>query len=90
MLAAELPHAKGRYIVSHRASADPAFISRTLRERFPQFAIPDGEALPAEETIDNGKAERRVPRAAAAHRPRSLHARRKAARGRRAGSWGCT
>ena len=60
VLAAELPHAAGRYIVSHRGSADPAFISRTLRARIPRLDIPEGEALAAEETIDNSKVEREL------------------------------
>jgi nucleoside-diphosphate-sugar epimerase len=53
ILAALTPQANGRYIVSDTTSASPAFISRTLQQRFPQFAIPDGEEAEAETTIDN-------------------------------------
>jgi nucleoside-diphosphate-sugar epimerase len=60
ILAATTPSALGRYIVSEASSASPAFIAATLRERFPAFAIPDGEDEPSETTIDNSKAIREL------------------------------
>ena len=60
ILAATMPAAAGRYIVSETTSASPAFISATLRERFPEYLIPEGEELPAETTIDNSKAAREL------------------------------
>ena len=60
ILAATIPAASGRYIVSEAASASPAFIAATLRQRFPQFDIPDGEDQPSETTIDNSKATREL------------------------------
>ena len=60
VLAAESASAHGRYIVSQATSADPAVISAALRRRFPGLAIPEGERLPAETTIDNSKAEREL------------------------------
>jgi nucleoside-diphosphate-sugar epimerase len=60
ILAATTPSAAGRYIVSEAASASPAFISATLRERFPQYDIPVGDEEPSETTIDNSKAAREL------------------------------
>ena len=60
VLAAITPAASGRYIVSDTTSASPAFISATLRERFPQFDIPDGEEAEPETTVDNTKALREL------------------------------
>ena len=60
ILAATTPSASGRYIVSEAASASPAFIAATLRERFPEFDIPDGEEEPSVTTIDNSKATREL------------------------------
>ena len=60
ILAATIPSAAGRYIVSEAASASPAFISATLQQRFPDFDIPDGEDEPSETTIDNSKATREL------------------------------
>jgi nucleoside-diphosphate-sugar epimerase len=56
ILAALTPGASGRYIVSDTTSASPAFIASTLQQRFPQFAIPDGEEAEAETSIDNTRA----------------------------------
>jgi nucleoside-diphosphate-sugar epimerase len=60
ILAATTPAAAGRYIVSEAASASPAFISATLRARFPEFDIPPGDEEPSETTIDNSKAAREL------------------------------
>lgn len=37
--AAETPHARGRYIISSKATVTPAWIAGVIRARFPQFPI---------------------------------------------------
>lgn len=56
VLAAENPSASGRYLVCPRETFSPKQISDTLKERFPEFDIPDGKDGPTEEKIDNSKA----------------------------------
>lgn len=60
LLAAITPHASGRYIVAQPASASPAFISRTLRARFPKYSIADGVEEPAQASMDGSKALREL------------------------------
>lgn len=55
ILAATIPEAKGRYIISNRKPITPKFVSDTLQARFPHLQIPDGEPAKAPEKIDNSK-----------------------------------
>lgn len=58
VLAVENPAAKGRYIVSNAHAMSPKFISDTLKERFPGFAIPDGlDVTSTEKDINNSKVQ---------------------------------
>ncbi|KAL3150817.1 hypothetical protein ABBQ32_000577 [Trebouxia sp. C0010 RCD-2024] len=56
ILAATIPSAKGRYIISQRKPITPKLVSDTLQARFPQFQIPNGEEAEAPDKIDNSKA----------------------------------
>ncbi len=62
LLAALSPVASGRYIVSDDAAASPAFISRTLSERFGHvWDIPEStEDFPATPSIDNTKVQQQL------------------------------
>jgi len=60
-LAALAPVAAGqRYIIANEESTSPAFISRTLSARFPEFGIPEGEECETVRTVDGSKALREL------------------------------
>ena len=56
LLAAITPGASGRYIVANAVSHSPAFISRTLRSRWPAWDIPEGEEALETATVDGSRA----------------------------------
>ncbi|CAL8468857.1 g8398 [Coccomyxa elongata] len=62
VLAAETPSASGRYIVSARAPVTATYLSTILRERFPQYAIPEvpDQEYDVKERIDNSKAAKEL------------------------------
>ncbi|KAK9829424.1 hypothetical protein WJX72_005769 [[Myrmecia] bisecta] len=55
ILAAEIPAASGRYIVSTESEVSPAFIGEVFNVRFPQYDIPEGESMPTRKRMDNTK-----------------------------------
>ncbi|KAA6423169.1 MAG: diaminohydroxyphosphoribosylaminopyrimidine deaminase [Trebouxia sp. A1-2] len=56
ILAATLPQAEGRYIISNRKPITPRLVSDVLQARFPHLQIPTGKQEDAPEKIDNSKA----------------------------------
>ena len=57
VLAALSASAKGRYIVSDSSSASPATISRILRQRFPEFDLPEGQECATAQSVDNRRVQ---------------------------------
>jgi nucleoside-diphosphate-sugar epimerase len=55
VLAAETPHASGRYIVANTHSTPPHLISGWLAERFPHHEFEEGEHGESKEIMDNSK-----------------------------------
>ncbi|KAK9915197.1 hypothetical protein WJX75_006019 [Coccomyxa subellipsoidea] len=62
VLAAETPSASGRYIVSQGTPVTATYLSKVLRERFPQYAIPEvlEQEYDVKERIDNSKAAKEL------------------------------
>ena len=61
ILAAELPEAKGRYIVANTHSTPAALISSWLKERFPEFGFDEvKETGGAEEKMDSSKVKQEL------------------------------
>lgn len=55
ILAAELDHAHGRYIVFHTHTVSIKEITDVVAKRFPQYVIKDGKAAPKVNLVDNSK-----------------------------------
>jgi len=56
VLAAEVPSARGRYILSHTHGASAAEIAKWLQEAFPEWDLPSGEEGGGKPTCANSKA----------------------------------
>jgi nucleoside-diphosphate-sugar epimerase len=58
--AIEVPSAKGRYLVSQSHTHSKKFFTDTLKKRFPEYKIQDGEDEPRKQLIDNSKVQKEL------------------------------
>jgi nucleoside-diphosphate-sugar epimerase len=58
--AAEVPTAKGRYIVSQGSTHDAKWFSQVLAKHFPNFKFPAGQEVPQKMVLDNSKVQKEL------------------------------
>ncbi|KAK9804387.1 hypothetical protein WJX72_010574 [[Myrmecia] bisecta] len=57
---AEIPSAKGRYIISHETTTSVRTLTNILKKRFPGLKFGDGEDFPPQRVVDTSKARKEL------------------------------